>query len=189
MMVCTHAIGDRANREVLNVYEKLRREGLAAPLRIEHAQHLHPADIPRFAALSVIASMQPIHATSDYKMADALLGARARHAYAFKSLLNTGARLVFGSDCPVETLDPWVGIHAAVARERANGEPRGGWYPEEKLSVEETVHAYIGAPLREDDLGDALVLSHDIFEIPPREILNARVEQTIVGGQVVFTAE
>ena len=185
MMVCTHAIGDRANREVLNVYEKLRRAGLAAPLRIEHAQHLHPADIPRFASLNVIVSMQPIHATSDCKMADDLLGARARSAYAFKSLLNTGARLAFGSDCPVETLDPWVGIHAAVTRERANGEPHGGWYPEEKLSVEEAARAYIGAPLREDDIGDALVLSHDIFEIPPREILNIRVEQTIVGGKII----
>jgi len=185
MIVCTHAIGDRANREVLNVYEKLRREGLTAPLRIEHAQHLHPADLPRFAALNVIASMQPIHATSDYKMADDLLGARARYAYAFKSLLNTGAQLAFGSDCPVETLDPWVGIHAAVTRERATGEPRGGWYPEEKLSVEETVRAYVGAPLRENEIGDALVLAHDIFEIPPREILNTRVEQTIVSGRVV----
>jgi predicted amidohydrolase YtcJ len=185
MMVCTHAIGDRANREVLNVYAKLRREGFSAPLRIEHAQHLHPNDIPRFAALNVIASMQPIHATSDYQMADALLGARARYAYAFKSLLNSGARLVFGSDCPVETLDPWVGIHAAVTRERANGEPRGGWYPQEKLSVEEAVRAYIGAPLREGNLGDALVLAHDIFHVPAREILQTRVEYTIVGGKIV----
>ena len=185
MMVCTHAIGDRANREVLNVYEKLRREGLTAPLRIEHAQHLHPDDVPRFATLNVIASMQPIHATSDYKMADDLLGARARYAYAFKSLLNSGARLVFGSDCPVETLDPWAGIHAAVTRERANGEPRGGWYPQEKLSVEQAIGAYIGAPLREGSWGDALVLSHDIFAIPPREILATRVEQTIVGGKIV----
>ncbi|MCI0476746.1 MAG: amidohydrolase, partial [Anaerolineales bacterium] len=189
MMVCTHAIGDRANREVLNIYEKLRRDGFTAPLRIEHAQHLHPTDIPRFGALDVIASMQPIHATSDYKMADDLLGARARYAYAFKSLLNSGARLAFGSDCPVETLDPWIGIHAAVTRERANGEPRGGWYPEEKLSVEEAVRAYIGAPLREDSIGDAIVLSHDIFEIPPREILQTRVEQTVVGGRVVFATE
>jgi predicted amidohydrolase YtcJ len=128
IMVATHAIGDRAIREVLNVYEKLRREGFNTTFRIEHAQHLHPADIPRFRALNVIASMQPIHATSDYKMADQLLGARARYAYAFKSLLNAGATLVFGSDCPVETLDPLAGIHAAVTRERANGEPRGGWY-------------------------------------------------------------
>ena len=185
MMVCTHAIGDRANREVLHVYEKLRREGFTVPLRIEHAQHLHPTDIPRFAALNVVASMQPIHATSDCKMADDLLGARARYAYAFKSLLNGGARLAFGSDCPVETLDPWVGIHAAVTRERANGEPRGGWYPEEKLSVEEAVRAHVGAPLCEDSIGDALILSHDILEIPPREILNTLVEHTIVGGEVV----
>jgi predicted amidohydrolase YtcJ len=188
MMVCTHAIGDQANRQVLNVYEKLRREELGVPLRIEHAQHLHPTDIPRFAALNVIASMQPIHATSDYKMADALLGARARGAYVFKSLLNTDARLAFGSDCPVETLDPWVGIHAAVTRERANGEPRGGWYPEEKLSVAEAVNAYVGAPLREGGLGDALVLAQDVFQVLPREILNTRTEYTIVGGKVVYPA-
>lgn len=186
MMVCAHAIGDRANREVLNVYEKLRRAGFTTPLRIEHAQHLHPDDLPRFAALNVIASMQPIHATSDYQMADALLGARARYAYAFKSLLDSGARLAFGSDCPVETLDPWAGIHAAVTRERANGEPRGGWSPQEKLSVMEAVRAYIRAPLREGALGDAIVLAHDLFEVPPRELLQTRVEQTIVDGQVVF---
>lgn len=185
MMVCTHAIGDRANREVLNVYEKLRRAGFTAPLRIEHAQHLHPDDVPRFAALDVIASMQPIHATSDYQMADTLLGARARYAYAFKSLLNSGARLAFGSDCPVETLDPWVGIHAAVTRERANGEPRGGWYPQEKLSVEEAVRAYIGAPLSLGGIGDAIVLAHDIFNIPAREILQTRVEYTIVDSKIV----
>ncbi len=181
-MVATHAIGDRANREVLNVYEKLRGEGIGATFRIEHAQHLHPADLPRLGALGVIASMQPIHATSDYQMADEFLGARARYAYAFKSLLSTGARLVFGSDCPVETLDPFVGLHAAVTRERANGEPPGGWYPEEKLSVAEAVRAYIGAPLRVGGLGDAIVLSRDIFTVPPREILATRVEWTIVGG-------
>ena len=213
MMVCTHAIGDRANRAVLNIYEKLRREGLDAPLRIEHAQHLHSIDIPRFAALNVTASMQPIHATSDYKMADEYLGARARYAYAFKSLLNAGASLVFGSDCPVETLDPWVGIHAAVTRERVDGEPRGGWYPEEKLSVEEAVRAYLpplskagegrkpsrGRDLTEsefdnarDDLrragGDWIVLSHNIFAIPPREVLSTRVEYTIISGRIVYIA-
>ncbi|HEX7593958.1 MAG TPA: amidohydrolase family protein, partial [Anaerolineae bacterium] len=188
MMVCTHAIGDRAIREVLNVYEKLRREGFDAPLRIEHAQHLHPAEIPRFAALNVIASMQPIHATSDYKMADQFLGARGRYTYAFKSLLNAGARVVFGSDCPVETLDPWVGIHAAVTRERATGEPRGGWYPEEKLSVEEAVRAYLPSPVVDGRGSDWIVLSQDIFEIPPREILSTRVEYTIIGGKIVYAA-
>ena len=193
MMVCTHAIGDRANREVLNVYEKLRRDGLTATLRIEHAQHLHPTDIPRFAALNVVASMQPIHATSDFKMADALLGSRARYAYAFRSLLRSGAWLVFGSDCPVETLDPFVGIHAAVTRERANAEPAGGWYPEERLSVEEAVNAYVGGPLAisagTNVRGDAIVLSQDVFAVPPREIRNTRVECTIVNGQPVFCAQ
>jgi len=184
MMVCTHAIGDRAVRGVLNVYERLRRDRFDIPLRIEHVQHLEPSDIPRLRALNVIASMQPIHATSDYKMADQFLGARARYAYAFKSLLNTGATVVFGSDCPVETLDPWAGIHAAVTRERANGEPHGGWYPEEKLSVEEAVGGY-SIPLSVGAPGDCVVLSHDIFEVPPREILSTRVEYTVVGGRIV----
>ena len=188
MIVCTHAIGDRANREVLNVYEKLRGDGFDTPLRIEHAQHLHPADIPRFRALNVIASMQPIHATSDYKMAGEYLGARGRYSYAFKSLLNAGATVVFGSDCPVETLDPWAGIHAAVTRERANGEPPGGWYPEEKLSVEEAVRAYLPSPIFDREGSDWIVLSQDIFEIPPREILETHVEYTIVGGKIVYAA-
>jgi predicted amidohydrolase YtcJ len=198
LMVATHAIGDRAIREALNVYEKVRREKLDAVLRIEHAQHLHPADTPRFRALNVIASMQPVHATSDYKMADQLLGARARYAYAFRSLLNAGATLAFGSDCPVETLDPLAGIHAAVTRERANGEPRGGWYPEEKISVEEAVRSYIPPPPPSPaseggswsgGIADCIVLSQDIFTIPPRQILSTRVDYTIVGGKIVYAAE
>jgi predicted amidohydrolase YtcJ len=192
MMVCTHAIGDRAIREVLNEYEKLRREGFGVPLRIEHAQHLHPADIPRFHALDVIASMQPIHATSDYKMTDQYLGVRGRYTYAFKSLLDAGAAVVFGSDCPVETLDPWVGIHAAVTRERANGEPRGGWYPDQRLSVEQAVRAYVPSARSssiEDKnaaLSDWIVLSQNIFEIPPGEILSTKIDYTIVGGKIVY---
>ncbi len=186
MMVCTHAIGDRANREVLNVYEKLRGEGFTNALRIEHAQHLHRDDVARFATLNVIASMQPIHCTSDYPMTDALLGARGRYTYAFKSLIDAGARVVFGSDCPVETLDPWVGIHAAVTRERASGEPRGGWYPQEKLSVAEAVRAYTN-PLRADGWGDCIVLSQNIFEIPARNLLEIKVEHTVIGGKVVYS--
>ncbi len=188
LMVCTHAIGDRANRAVLEVYEKLRREKVETTLRIEHAQHLHPVDLPRFGALKVIASMQPIHATSDYKMADQLIGARARYSYAWKSLLNAGAMLAFGSDCPVETLDPLAGIHAAVTRERANGEPRGGWYPEEKISVQDAVRAYLPSPLRRGAGGEVVVLSQDIFSIPPREILSTHVVCTIVGGKIVYAA-
>lgn len=186
MMVCTHAIGDRANREVLNLYANLRRDGVDVPLRIEHAQHLHRDDVQRFGKLNVIASMQPIHATSDYKMVNERLGARGRFTYAFKSLRETGAQVIFGSDCPVETLDPWQGIHAAVTRERANGEPRGGWYPAEKLSVADALRGY-AEPLTVGAFGDCIVLSQDIFEVPTREILNTRVEQTIVGGRVVFS--
>jgi predicted amidohydrolase YtcJ len=186
LMVVTHAIGDRANRDVLNVYEQLRREGVQATLRIEHAQHLHPTDIPRFATLNVVASVQPIHATSDYLMADQLLGSRARYAYAFKSLLRTGARLIFGSDCPVETLDPIAGLHAAVTRERANGEPRGGWYPAERLAVEEALRAYAD-PLRIGGLADCVILSEDILAVPPQHLLETCVEQTIVGGKIVYS--
>lgn len=186
--VLTHAIGDRAIRNVLDVYERLRREGCTMPLRIEHVQHLHPDDLPRFAQLDVIASMQPIHATSDYQMADRFVGKRARYAYAFKSLLSAGSRLVFGSDCPVETLDPLVGVHAAVTRERKSAEPAGGWYPEEKLSVEEALRAY-ASPLSVGAKGDCAVLSNDLFQIPPREILNTRVDYTVVGGEIVHHAD
>jgi predicted amidohydrolase YtcJ len=156
-------------------------------MRIEHAQHLHRDDVPRFATLNVIASMQPIHCTSDYKMVDELLGERGRYTYAFKSLLEAGARVVFGSDCPVETLDPWVGIHAAVTRERANGEPRGGWHPQEKLSVEEAVRAYAN-PLRVGSFGDCIVLEQNIFDVPPQEILKTKVAYTVVGGSLVYSS-
>lgn len=185
IMVATHAIGDRAIRDVLDVYEKVRRAGFETPLRIEHVQHLHPADLPRFRELNVIASMQPIHATSDYKMADQLIGKRARYTYAFKSLLNAGATVVFGSDCPVETLDPLAGIHAAVTRERSTGDPSGGWYPEEKLTVEEAVRAY-SYPLRLTSKADCIVLSQDIFAIPPHDILSTQVDYTIVNGEIVY---
>lgn len=184
MMVCTHAIGDRANREVLNAHEALRRKGVTVPLRIEHAQHLHRDDVGRFARLHVIASMQPIHCTSDYPMTNALLGARGRYMYAFKSLLDSGASLVFGSDCPVETLDPWVGIHAAVTRQRADGTPAGGWYPEERLSVAQAVRGY-GGRLAVGGVGDCLVLSHDIFAVSLNAILETRVVCTVVGGRIV----
>jgi hypothetical protein len=186
LIVATHAIGDRANRDVLDVYEKLRREGVEVTLRVEHAQHLHPTDIARFGALQVVASVQPIHPTSDYIMADQLLGPRARYAYAFKSLLMAGARLIFGSDCPVETLDPFAGLHAAVTRERVSGEPRGGWYPAERLAVEEALRAFAD-PLRIGEPADCVILSADVFSVPPQHLLETRVDQTIVGGKIVYS--
>jgi len=195
-----HAIGDAANRKVLDMFAQLRARGARGEVRhrIEHAQLLHPDDISRFKQLDIIASMQPIHATSDMLMADRYWEERARYSYAWRSLLYSGARLAFGSDCPVESLDPLMGIHAAVTRQRANGEPEGGWYPQERLTMSEAVHAYtLGAAYASGEertkgsiapgkLADLVVLSRDVFETPPREILETEVLYTIFDGRVVY---
>ncbi len=172
------------------------------PDRIEHVQLLHPADLPRLTHLGVVASMQPIHATSDMDMAERYWGHRCQLAYAWRSLLDAGATLAFGSDCPVETLDPLAGIHAAVTRRRADGRPGpGGWIPDQRLTVAEAVHAYtMGAAyaageahlkgsIRPGKLADLVVLSHDIFDIEPMEILHARVEMTILDGRIVYQSD
>jgi predicted amidohydrolase YtcJ len=199
-----HAIGDRANREVLDAVEASRRagEGLHLRHRIEHTQILHPDDIPRLAKLGVIASLQPIHATQDMLLADKLWGARSAGAYAYRSLLDNGAVLAFGSDSPVEDLNVMVGIHAAVTRRRADGSPGPeGWYPEQKLTVDESVYAYtagaayasgeenIKGTLSPGKLADLVVLSQDIFEIDPMEILGTEVVATMLDGQVVYGQE
>ncbi len=195
-----HAIGDAANRKVLDIFAQLRAKEMRGGLRhrIEHAQLLHPDDVCRFKQLDIIASMQPIHATSDMVMADRYWGERARYSYAWRSLLHSGARLAFGSDCPVESLDPFMGIHAAGTRQRASGEPEGGWYPQERLTVAEAVHAYtLGAAYASGEerakgsiapgkSADLVVLSRDIFEIPPGEILETEVVYTIFDGRVVY---
>ncbi|MGE5139153.1 MAG: amidohydrolase [Rudaea sp.] len=201
--VWTHAIGDAAISRTLTVYETLRREGYSDTiLRIEHVQHLSASDLGRFNPANVIASMQPIHQPSDMKMADDLLGPdRARYTYAFNSLRQAGATLAFGSDCPVERLEPLRGIHAAVTRQNAQGEPASGWFPEERLTVEQAVEGFtIGAAaaagesnragtLSVGKWADAVVLSGDIFSIPAGEILNTQVDYTIVGGEIVYCRE
>jgi predicted amidohydrolase YtcJ len=198
-----HAIGDRANRRVLDAFERVRRAGVGPELRhrIEHAQLLHADDIPRFKELQVIASMQPIHATQDMFLADKHWGKRSALAYAWKSVLDSGARLAFGSDAPVESMSPLVGIHAALTRQRASGEPEGGWYPEQCLTVSEAVHAYtLGAAyacgaeaergsITPGKLADLVVLSDDIFEMPPGDLLSARVVATVFDGQMVYNEE
>jgi predicted amidohydrolase YtcJ len=200
-----HAIGDRANRDVLDVLEESRQAGDGAGLRhrIEHVQLLHPADIPRLAKLGVIASMQPIHATSDMEIVERHWGEeRARGAYAWRSLLDAGTILAFGSDCPVETLDPLAGIHAAVTRRRADGSPGPkGWHPEERITVEDTVRAYtLGAAYASGEerekgsitlgkLADLVVVSQDIFAVAPMAILETEVEATILDGQFVYVNE
>ena len=195
-----HAIGDRANRRVLDVYTATREQWAARGLRprIEHVQLLTAQDVPRFAQLGVVASMQPIHATSDMDMAEAYWGKRCARAYAWRSLLQAGAVLAFGSDCPVETLDPLAGIHAAVTRQRPDGTPAEGWRPEQRLAVAEAVRAYtwgaayaageehLKGSLESGKVGDLVVLSDDIFRAPPESIGRTRVLATVCGGKLAF---
>jgi predicted amidohydrolase YtcJ len=199
-----HAIGDRANHEVLNAYEQLRayeKENHLPAMRhrIEHVQVLHPDDAPRLAQLNVVASMQPIHATSDMLMADAFWGERSRLAYAWKTQLDFGAPLAFGSDAPVESPNPFLGLHAAITRQRADGSPsREGWYPEQKISIAEAFAGYtLGAAyaaFMEDRLGrlapnhlaDLIVLEVDPFTCNPNELLALESSATMVGGDWVY---
>jgi predicted amidohydrolase YtcJ len=202
-----HAIGDAANRRVLDAFEKAReREGAwgggRLVHRIEHAQVLHPDDIPRFARLGVAASMQPLHATSDMHAADRLWGRRSRYGYAWRSLLDAGALVAFGSDAPVETPNPFAGIHAAVTRQDAEGLPEGGWYPEERITVEEAVRAYtegaarsapylpgVTGALTPGSVADLLVLERDIFGMEPSGIKDVRPLATLVGGRATYDPE
>ena len=193
-----HAIGDAANRAVLDAVEA---SPAILPMRnrIEHVQLLHPDDIPRLGQIGVIASMQPIHATSDIEIADLHWGPRAATSYAWRSLLDSGARLAFGSDAPVEDLSPLLGIHAAVCRRRLDGFPDpDGWYPEQAITPAEAVHAYtVGAAyasgeahfkgsLAPGKLADLVILDQDIFEIDPMDIPNTQVLGTMVGGKFAY---
>ncbi len=202
-----HAIGDKANHDVLDVFamvraeEKLRQDEGRTRLRhrIEHVQLLHPDDFNRLAQLNVIASMQPIHATSDMLMADKYWGKRSAGAYAWRTQLNAGANLAFGSDSPVESFNPFLGIHAAVTRRRTDGSPQpDGWYPEQRLTVEEAVHGFtMGAAyasyeetrkgsLTPGKLADLIVLDRDIFTIDPMEIAETHAIATMLDGQWVW---
>ncbi len=201
-----HALGDRANREVLDVLAEARQreDGLRPPLRhrIEHAQLLTEEDIPRFAELDVIASVQPTHATADYEMVELHWGRRGRYTYAFRSLLDHGTRLAFGSDCPVERFDPLPGIHAAVTRRRLDGSPGPeGWYPEQRLTVEEAVRAFtmgnayaaglegqLGS-ITPGKLADLAVLSEDTFAVDPMQIPAVTVLSTFFEGRLVYVNE
>jgi predicted amidohydrolase YtcJ len=203
--VWTHAIGDRANRTTLDAYEKaLEAVKPADPrLRIEHAQVIGPGDVERFARLAVIASVQPTHATSDWIWAEARLGKeRVKGAYAWRALLKSRARLAGGSDFPVESEDPLLGIYAAVTRQETNGKPPGGWRPEEGLGRAEALRIFTSdnayAEFAEKRRGriepgfdaDFTVLDRDIFapDTPAAEILKAKIVMTVVGGEIVYRA-
>lgn len=218
--VIIHAIGDAANRRVLNAIEAATKNQASRtknridedvtgsrfsvlgspslPNRIEHVQVLDERDVPRLAHLGVIASMQPIHATADMDMAEQLWGSRCALAYAWRTIKDTGAVLAFGSDAPVEALNPWLSIHAAVTRQRPSGDPEGGWYPEQRLSLDEALHGFtVGAAcaagedhrqgmLKPGMLADLAVLNADPGKIDPAELHRVTADMTMLEGEIVW---
>lgn len=199
--VAIHSIGDKGVHQSLNAIESSAPpNGKESKLRhrIEHAQLLYPQDVERFRKLGVVASVQPVHAPSDKEIAEKYWGKRCRLAYAYNTLLKSGARIVFGSDVPIETLDPWKGIHAAVTRRKV-GEDES-WYLEERVSVAEAVSAYtqwasyasyeenLKGSIQTGKLADMVILSQDIFEIKPEGIPHTKMECTILGGRIIFEA-
>jgi predicted amidohydrolase YtcJ len=197
--VMVHAIGDRAIGMLLDIYERVAKEDGARDrrFRVEHTQHLREQDIPRFAQLGVIASMQPYHAIDDGRWAEQFIGKRIATTYAFRSLLDNKARLAFGSDWFVAPATPLEGIYAAVTRRTLDDKNPDGWVPEQKITVEEALRAYTtgGAYASFDEarkgtltagkLADLVMIDRDLFKIPPEEIRNAKVLTTVVGGKVV----
>lgn len=201
LQVIVHAIGDRANNMMLNIYERIARENGKRDrrFRIEHAQHLKPADIPRFSELQVIPSMQPYHAIDDGRWAEQFIGPeRIKTTYAFRTLLDTGAKLAFGSDWYVAPPTPLEGIYAAVTRRTLDGKNPDGWVPEQKITVEEALRAYtidaayasfdekIKGSLEPGKLADLVIINQDITQIQPVEIWNTKVMMTIIDGEILF---
>jgi len=199
--LCTHAIGDKGNRVILDIYEKVAGEYPGKTdlrFRVEHAQHLHPDDIPRFAKLEVIASMQGIHCTSDGPWVEKRLGKKRSQesAYAWRKLIDSGAIVSNGTDTPVEDVDPIPGFHALVTRRMKNGK---AFYPGQSMTREEALRAYtrnaayaafeedVKGSLTPGKLADIVILSRDILTVPDDEILKAEVLYTIVGGKIVYS--
>jgi predicted amidohydrolase YtcJ len=204
LQVMIHAIGDRANDEILSIFEQVSKENGARDrrFRIEHAQHIRSQDIPRFGRGRVIASVQPYHAIDDGRWAEKRIGhRRALTTYAFRSLLDAKATLAFGTDWTVAPLNPMLSIYAAVTRRTLDGKNPAGWIPEQKITVEEAVRAYtVGSAFAEfaedakgtlapGKLADMVILSQDIFNIDPAEIEKTRIVMTIMDGRIVYNDE
>jgi predicted amidohydrolase YtcJ len=204
LQVMIHAIGDRANDEILKVYKRVEKENGKRDrrFRVEHAQHLNADLIRRFAADKVVASMQPYHAIDDGRWAYKRLDERRlKGTYAFRLLLDAGAVLAFGSDWFVAPLNPIAGVYAAVTRRTFDNKNPAGWIPEQKISVEEAVRAYtVGSAFAEfqenvkgtiapGKLADFVILSDDIFSTNPNDIEKTRVVMTVVNGRIVYEAK
>jgi len=201
LQVAIHAIGDKANAIILDIFEEaiLQNGPRDRRWRIEHAQHLRPADIERMAKLGIIASVQPYHAIDDGRWAESKIGReRCRTTYAFRSLREKGVRLALGSDWTVAPLDPLAGIYAAVTRRTLDGKNPEGWFPDQKISLEEALRGYtqngayaefaaeVKGSVAAGKLADLVILSQNIFKIPADKILEVRVKTTIVGGKIIF---
>ncbi|HJY88325.1 MAG TPA: amidohydrolase [Candidatus Acidoferrales bacterium] len=203
LQLAIHAIGDKANSMILDVFAELERQDGTRDrrLRIEHAQHIRPTDFARFRKLGVIASVQPYHAIDDGRWAEKRIGReRAQNSYAFRTFLDKGVRLAFGSDWTVAPLNPMLTLYAAVTRATLDGRNPGGWFPEQRLTLAEAIEAYtMGsayAEFREKEKGsltpgklaDVVLLDRDLFAVPAQEIPDVKVRATIVGGKIVYRA-
>ena len=203
LQLCTHAIGDEAISTILDLYSEIAKAHGNADrrFRIEHAQHMAAKDFERFAQLHVIASMQPYHAIDDGRWAESRIGHdRASRTYAFRTFLDHGVRLAFGTDWNVAPLNPMLGLYAAVTRATLDGKNPNGWFPEQKITLQEAIEAYtMGsayAEFQEKDKGsitpgklaDLVILSDDLFAIDPVKIRDVKVEKTILGGKVIYDA-
>lgn len=199
--VNTHAIGDRGVRNVIDAYA---RAGVSAPdrYRVEHLQVISPPDVPRLVQHGIIASMQPTHATSDMYWAEARLGPeRVKGAYAWRTVLDAGGRLALGSDFPVEEVNPFLGIYAAVTRQDMKGWPAGGWYPAERLTLAEAIRGFTldaahaafeeksRGTIDRGKLADLTIVEGDFMNTPPAELFKAKVRYTVVGGEVVYRGD
>ena len=201
--VCSHAIGDRANHEILDYYETAFKENPEKTdhrFRIEHAQHLLPGDISRFGKLGVIAAMQAVHLSSDRPWAIERLGEKRikEGAYMWQSILKTGGKVINGTDVPVEPINPVASFYASVTRMTLKGEPAGGYEPEEKMTREQALRSYtldaaygafeekIKGSIEPGKLADFTVFSKDIMKVPDGELLSTEVMMTILGGKIVF---
>lgn len=203
LAVALHAIGDRAVRIALDAFASAKEEhvGRWPRHRIEHAQHIHPDDQPRFAQIGIIASVQPVHMLADIATCERQIGERGKWAFPLQSLRRLGTHLAMGSDAPVEIIDPLSGMRSALLRQGHDGSPGGGWYPEEKLTAQQALSGYtletayasgeehLKGSLEPGKVADFVVLSHDLLTTPAEELAEAQVMATVVGGKPVYDPE